>query len=50
LLSIVYHSSEGERFIRDMGLITNSLNFNDFVTNVEALSLDIKEATRDEYI
>jgi hypothetical protein len=48
LLSIIYHLSEGERFTRDMGLITDGLDFNHFVANVkEALSLDIKEAARD---
>lgn len=34
-----------------MGLITNSLDFNEFVANVkEALLLDIKEAACDECI
>lgn len=34
-----------------MGLITNSLNFNEFVANIkEALLLDIKEAAYDKYI
>jgi hypothetical protein len=48
LLSIIYHLNEGERFTRDMGLITDGLDFNHFVANVkEALSLDIKEAARD---
>lgn len=51
LLSIIYHLSEGERFTRDMGLITDGLDFSHFVANVkEALSLDIKEAARDECI
>jgi hypothetical protein len=51
LLSIIYHLSEGERFTRDMGLTTGGLHFNDFVANIkEALSLDIKEAARDECI
>lgn len=43
LLSIIYHLSEGERFTRDMGLITDGLDFSHFVANVkEALSLDIQ--------
>jgi hypothetical protein len=51
LLSIIYHLSEGERFTRDMGLITDGLDFNDFVANVkEALSLDIKAAAPGECI
>jgi hypothetical protein len=51
LLSILYHLSEGERSTSDMGLTADGLDFNDFVANVkEALSLDIKEAVRDECI
>jgi hypothetical protein len=50
-VSIIYHLSEGERYIRDMGLITDGLDFNDLVANAkEALSLDIKEAARCECI
>jgi hypothetical protein len=37
LLSVIYHLSEGERFTRDMGLITDDLD----------LSLGVKEAARD---
>jgi hypothetical protein len=51
LLSIINHLSEGERFTRGMGLSTDGLDFNDFVANVkEALSLDTKEAARDDCI
>lgn len=48
LLTIIYHLSEGEKFARDMGLVTDGLDFNDFVPSVkDALSSDIKEAARD---
>lgn len=51
LLSLIYYLTEGEKIARDVGLVTASLDFNSFLSDVkQVMTLDITGAARNACI